>query len=60
MKNMNKCLCANSLMFQRRLIIACELLQNKVSLLWLVTKDKEQKHNDNQMLDWLHWLFHYT
>ena len=33
---------------------------NKVSLLWLVTKDKENSFYINKMLRWLHWLFYYT
>ena len=32
----------------------------KVSLLWLVTKDKEKKIYVNKMLRWLHWIFYYT
>ena len=32
---------------------------NKVSLLWLVTKDKEFFFNA-KMLRWLHWIFYYT
>ena len=33
---------------------------NKVSLLWLVTKDKEIFFYVNKMLRWLHWIFYYT
>ena len=33
---------------------------NKVSLLWLVTKDKEKKKYVNKMLRWLHWISNYT
>ena len=33
---------------------------NKVSLLWLVTKDKEIFFNVNKMLRWLHWINDYT
>ena len=33
---------------------------NKVSLLWLVTKDKEKKNYVNKMLRWLHWISDYT
>ena len=33
---------------------------NKVSLLWLVTKDKEKKNYVNKMLSWLHWISDYT
>lgn len=60
--NMNKCLYTDNLMFllKHRLIMVYKLLQNKVSLLWMVTKDKGQKHDVDQMLNWLHWLFHYT
>ena len=32
---------------------------NKVSLLWLVTKDKKKK-NFNKMIRWLHWISDYT
>src|SRR5713226_6146573 len=32
---------------------------NKVSLLWLVTKDKEKKIYVNKMLRWLHWISDY-
>jgi len=62
LKNMNKCLYTNNLMSlpKYRLIMVYKLFQNKGSLLWMVTKDKGQKHDVDQMLDWLHWLFHYT
>ena len=33
---------------------------NKVSLFWLVTKDKAKKNYVNKMLRWLHWIFYYT
>ena len=33
---------------------------NKVSLLWLVTKDKDIFFYVNKMLRWLHWIFYYT
>ena len=33
---------------------------NKVSLLCLVTKDKEKKNYVNKMLRWLHWISDYT
>jgi len=33
---------------------------NKVSLLWLVTKDKEIFFYVNKMLRWLHWISDYT
>ena len=33
---------------------------NKVSLLWLVTKDKEIFFYVNKMLMWLHWISDYT
>ena len=33
---------------------------NKVSLLWLVTKDKEFFFYVNKMLRWLHWISDYT
>ena len=33
---------------------------NKVSLLWLVTKDKEIFSYVNKMLRWLHWISDYT
>lgn len=59
-KSIYEYLCANNPMFQRRLIAAHKYFQSKIALLWLVTKDKRQKHNVNQMLDWLHWLFHFT
>ena len=32
---------------------------NKVSLLWLVTKDKDFFYV-NKMFRWLHWIFYYT
>ena len=31
-----------------------------VSLLWLVTKDKEKPFYINKMLRWLHWIYDYT
>ena len=31
-----------------------------VSLLWLVTKDKEKNIYVNKILRWLHWIFYYT
>ena len=33
---------------------------NKVSLLWLVTKDKAINFNVDKMLRWLHWIFDFT
>ena len=33
---------------------------NKVSLLWLVTKDKEIIFYVNKILRWLHWISDYT
>ena len=33
---------------------------NKVSLLWLVTKDKENLFYINKILRWLHWIYDYT
>ena len=31
-----------------------------MSLLWLVTKDKEKLFYINKMLRWIHWIFDYT
>ena len=31
-----------------------------VSLIWLVTKDKEKPFYINKMLKWLHWIYDYT
>ena len=33
---------------------------NKVSLVWLVTKDKEIFFYVNKMRMWLHWIFYYN
>ena len=32
----------------------------KISLFWLVTKHKRKILNFDQMLRWLHWIFHFT
>ena len=32
----------------------------KISLFWLVTKHKRKFLNFDQMLRWLHWIFHFT
>ena len=52
---MNKILYANNLMFHFRskqgMVIAYTFSMNKVSLFWMVTKDKGRTHKVMQMLD---------